>query len=47
MNGRWNLSIEQQCAFIENHWHWLNENLSEGKASQTIRSLDDNANSKK
>jgi hypothetical protein len=47
MNGRWNLSIEQQCDFIEKHWHWLNESLSNDKAAQTIRALDDNANSKK
>jgi len=31
--GRWNLSIQQQCDFIETHWEWLQQNLNRQYAS--------------
>jgi hypothetical protein len=42
--GHWNLSVQQQCEFIEQHWSWLNDNLSKGKSLNTIRKIDETAN---
>ena len=39
-SGRWNLSIEQQCEFIEANWDWFVEHLRADKASKTIAEVD-------
>ena len=44
--GRWNLSIEQQCEFMENKWDWLNDGMSREKREQTIRAVDENTRAK-
>jgi hypothetical protein len=38
--GRWNLSIQQQCDFMEKHWAWLQHNLDRERAGQTIQRVD-------
>jgi hypothetical protein len=38
--GHWNLSIQQQCEFVEKHWEWLQNNLDRKHASQTIQRID-------
>ena len=40
--GHWNLSIEEQCDFLEQHWMVLNERLSRERARKTIDEVDAN-----
>lgn len=43
LHGRWNMSLEQSCEFIETEWDWFKANLSENVAQETIRAVDENA----
>lgn len=41
--GRWNLSVEQACDFIEGQWSWFMEHFTEQRIAETLRQLDADA----
>jgi hypothetical protein len=44
--GRWNLSAQDACEFIDSNWDWFTEHFSEKKAQDTIERVDAHARRK-
>ena len=46
-SGKWNLSVEQACKFIDEQWDWFMEYLGAEKSAVTVQRLDTNARNKR